>query len=189
MKRLEQTILIVTFWCFCWLAMQAVHELGHVMAALITGATITKVALHPFIISRTDLGHNPHPGMVVWAGPLVGCLLPALAYYAAKYLRSPGLYLYRFFAGFCLISNGAYIGFASAEGGADSAIMIMHGAPRWLLIIFGLTAIAYGLSLWHRQGPHFGLGEAKGKVDRKAVIVSAILFLAIFVIELIVNSK
>ncbi len=32
-KRFEQAILIVTFLAFCWLAMQAVHELGHVVGA------------------------------------------------------------------------------------------------------------------------------------------------------------
>ena len=189
MKRLEQVILIVTFFGFSWLAMQAVHEFGHVVGAWMTGAEITKVVLHPCIISRTDLGYNPHPSVVVWAGPIIGSVLPLWAFLVAKVCRSPGIYLFRFFAGFCLIANGIYIAFSPAEGGADSGVMILHGSPRWVMILFGLLTAPLGLYLWHRQGVFFGLGEAKGKVDRRAVIVSALVFLVIAGVELAINSK
>ncbi len=72
MKRLSQILLIVSFIGFSWLAMQAVHEAGHVLVARLTGGKVIKVALHPLIVSRTDLGENPHPLAVVWGGPLVG---------------------------------------------------------------------------------------------------------------------
>ena len=39
------------------------------------------------------------------------------------------------------------------------------------------------------QGGYFGLGSAKGKVDRRAVIVSALLLSAIVAVELLVNSR
>lgn len=189
MKRLEQVILIVTFFGFSWLAMQAMHELGHVFGTWTTGAEITKVALHPCIISRTDIGYNPHPSVVVWAGPIIGSVLPLLTFLVAKICRSPGVYLFRFFAGFCLIANGIYIAFSPAEGGADSGVMMLHGSPRWGMVLFGLLTAPLGLYFWHRQGPHFGLGEAKGKVSRQAVIVSALLLVAIAGVELIINSK
>ena len=189
MKRIEQAILIVSFLAFSWLAMQAVHELGHVVAAWLTKAEITKVALHPLIISRTDLGHNPHPSIVVWAGPIVGTVLPLLVFLVAKGCRSPGLYLFRFFAGFCLIANGLYIAFGPADGAADTGVMIQHGSPRWMMILFGIFTVPLGFYLWHRQGKHFGLGPAKGKINRQAVIISAALLVAIAVVELIINSK
>ena len=189
MKRIEQLILIVTFIGFSWLAMQAVHELGHVLGAWITGAEVSKVALHPCIIARTDIGLNPHPLVVVWAGPVVGVTLPLLAFLVAKVCWFPGAYLFRFFAGFCLVSNGVYIAFGPSTGGADTGVMILHGSPRWLMVFFGLPAAALGLYLWHRQGAHFGLGEAKGKVDGRATVVSALLLLAIAGVELIINSK
>jgi hypothetical protein len=47
MKRLPQILLIVTFIGFSWLAMQVVHEAGHVLLARLTGGEVTKVALHP----------------------------------------------------------------------------------------------------------------------------------------------
>src|SRR6185369_4756478 len=118
MKRFPQVLLIVTFIGFSWLAMQIAHEAGHVLFARLTGAEVTKVALHPLILSRTDLGENPHPLAVVWGGPLLGCILPLLLFALAAAFRFPGVYLFRFFAGFCLVANGVYIGIGHflAEG-------------------------------------------------------------------------
>ncbi len=62
-------------------------------------------------------------------------------------------------------------------------------SPRWVMVLFGLLAAPLGLWLWHRQGPYFGFGDAKGKVDRRAVLVSVSLLLAIAGVELIVNSR
>lgn len=189
MKRVEQIILIASFLAFSWLAMQAVHELGHVTGAWLTKAEVTKVALHPSILSRTELGHNPEPTVVVWSGPLAGVLLPLLALLLAWLFRSPGIYLFRFFAGFCLIANGVYIAFGPVTGGADSAIMIQYGSPRWLLALFGILTIPPGLYLWHNQGRCFGLGEKGGQVNPLAVIVSVVLLVLLAGVELIVNSR
>ena len=189
MKRIEQTVLMVTFLAFSWLAMQAVHELGHVTGAFLTNAEVSKVALHPCIISRTDLGHNPHPLLVVWAGPVIGSALPLLAFLLAKVCRNSGVYLFRFFAGFCLIANGVYIAFGPSDGAADTGVMMQYGSPRWIMITFGLLTASLGLYLWNRQGQHFGLGDAKGIVSRKETIVSAVLLVAIVGIELMVGSK
>jgi hypothetical protein len=72
----HQVILIASTLLGSWLGMQAVHELGHVAGAWLTGGRVEKVVLHPLTISRTDLAHNPAPLLVVWAGPTVGVLLP-----------------------------------------------------------------------------------------------------------------
>ena len=189
MKRIEQIILIASFLAFSWLAMQAVHELGHVTGAWLSKAKVTKVALHPFILSRTDLGYNPHPAFVVWSGPVFGILIPLLALLFARLLRSPGIYLFRFFAGFCLIANGVYIAFGPATGGGDTGIMMQHGSPRWLVVLFGIFTVPPGLYLWHNQGRHFGLGKAGGQVIRSATVVSAVLLIVLAGIELIVNSR
>ena len=189
MKRIDQAILIVTFLAFAWLAMQGVHEFGHVVGAWLTSAEVTKVALHPWIISRTDVGHNPHPLVVVWAGAVFGSVLPLLAFLIAKVCRAPGVYLFRFFAGVCLIANGVYIAFGSANGTADPGVMMQHGSARWVIILFGILTAPLGLYLWHRQGKYFGLGEAKGKVNRHAVIVSITMFVTSAAAELVINSK
>lgn len=190
MARLPQILLVTTFLPFCWLAMQLVHEAGHVIVAHLTGAEVITVALHPLIVSRTDLGLNPHPLAVVWGGPLIGCALPLALFALAAALRTPGIYLFRFFAGFCLVANGVYIGLGRflAEG-ADPAVMTENGSPRWLLVVFGLVAFPFGLYLWHGQGPHFGLGVARGRVNAAAAIVSTALFLSLAGAEWIRNVR
>jgi hypothetical protein len=190
MKRLTQIVLIVTFIPFCWLAMQVIHEGGHVLTARATGGDVVKVALHPLIVSRTDLGQNPHPLAVVWGGPLLGSALPLLLFALAVLCRFPGVYLFRFFAGFCLIANGVYIGAGwLLADGADPWVMRQKGSAVWLLVLFGLLATPLGFFLWHRQGPHFGLGEANGNVNPRAALTSAALFLTLIGVELMRNSR
>lgn len=190
MKRFPQIVLILSFIPFCWLAMQVVHELGHVLTAAVTGGEVSKVVLHPLVISRTDLTENPHPLAVVWAGPFFGSLMPLLLFAVAHLLRVPGVYLFRFFAGFCLVANGVYIGIGHLlADGADPYVMMESGSPRWLLILFGAVAFPAGLYLWHRQGPNFGLGVAKGKVELRMAFVSLALFIALVAVELIRGVK
>jgi hypothetical protein len=188
-KRLNQIVLIGTFLGFCWLAMQAVHELGHVIGAIASGGHVNRVVLHPLTLSQTDVYPNPRPLLEVWAGPLIGAVLPFIAFLLAALCRSPGLYLFRFFAGFCLIANGVYIGIGSFNLVADAGDLIAYDAHRWQLILFGLATVPLGLFLWNGQGTHFGLGEARGHVSRSATIVSLCLFVAIVAMELAVGSK
>lgn len=194
MTRAPQLILIGALLGFSWLAMQAVHELGHVLGALATGGHITHVALYPTTISRTDVYPNPHPLAVVWAGPIVGTVLPLLLFALHRASHVPGVYLSRFFAGFCLITNGVYIGAGWSEHlreaiAADALVMVMHGSPPFTLALFGAVTIPLGLLLWHRQGVHFGLGHRQGVVQTSAVMVSGCLFLGVVLLELVVGSR
>src|SRR5262245_9156715 len=106
---MHRSILIFATILGSWLGMQQVHELGHVLGAWLTEAEVKRVVLHPLTISRTDVGHNPQPLVVVWAGPMVGVVLPVLVWLLAAAMRMPGAFVLRFFAGFCLVANGAYI--------------------------------------------------------------------------------
>ncbi len=181
MKRFHQILLVGSYLPLCWLAMMAAHELGHVAAGWTTGGTVTKVVLHPLAISRTDVWPNPHPLVVVWAGPLLGSTLPLGIWLVLRFFRLPALYLARFLAGFCLIANGAYIGVGSFKQVGDAGEMIRHGTPAWILWAFGGVTFPAGLALWHRLGPHFGLGESRGRVDRRAAYLSLsllVLFIA-----------
>lgn len=179
---LPQTVLITTFLAFSWLAMQMVHELGHVAAAKMTGGRAVRVVLHPLAISRTDVHPNPRPLAVAWAGPLVGVGLPLLALLLAKAIRLPGIHLLRFFAGFCLVANGVYIGAGAFLAVGDAGDMLRHGSPRWVLAAFGLAAVPAGFALWHGLGPSFGLGPARGRVSRRAIVASVgLLVLALAV--------
>ncbi|MCG8449773.1 MAG: M50 family metallopeptidase [Pirellulales bacterium] len=167
----------------------AVHELGHVLAGWLTGGTVTKVVLHPLAISRTDVSPNPNPIIVVWAGPLLGVLLPLLIWLVCFLARIPGAYLPRFFAGFCLIANGAYIGVGSIDGIGDAGEMVRHGTPIWGLWVFGVLVAPIGLLLWHRLGQHFGLGESRGRVDVWAAYLSLSLLLLTLIVMFAVSPR
>lgn len=166
MNRFHQLLLIFSTILASWLGMQAVHELGHVLGALMSDGHVTRVVLHPLTISRTDVFPNPKPLIVVWMGPIFGILFPLLLWGAAAAVRMPGTFVLRFFAGFCLIANGAYIFAASFDQVGDSGEMLRHGSSLWQLWLFGVVTVPFGFWLWHRQGPHFGLSSARGNVDR-----------------------
>jgi hypothetical protein len=189
MSRLSQTTLIISTLALCWLGMQVVHEVGHVLGAWISGEEVYRVVLHPLAISRTDTSHERHPLLVIWAGPLLGVLLPVAPLAAMGLIRPRWRYLPRFFAGFCLIANGAYLGVGSFGGVGDAGDLLRYGAPRWAPIVFGLVGVPAGLSLWHGLGPRFGLGEAKGRVDRRAALGTLGLLSAVVLIEVLVDCR
>ena len=188
MKRFHQILLIGSFLPLCWLLMMAVHELGHVVGIVSTGGTVEKVVLHPLAISRTDAAVNPHPLIVVWAGPLIGVLLPLVLTAIAAASRFRWAYLLRFFSGFCLIANGCYIGVGSFGRIGDDGDMLRNGSPMWTLWLFGFLTVPVGLYLWNGLGSNFGLDLAKGKVDHRAAYMCLGLFLLTLALEMALSS-
>lgn len=174
MQRLPQFLLILSTLLGSWLGMQAVHELGHILGARLTGGIVEQVVLHPLKLSRTDLSVNPHPLAVVWAGPMIGVIIPLLLWGIARLLRLSGAFVLRFFAGFCLIANGCYIGIGSFGRVGDCRVMLGHGSAAWQLWLFGLICIPLGLWLMNGLGKSFGLGPAGGSVSRPVMIITAI---------------
>lgn len=180
--RLPQVLLIASFLPLCWLLMMAVHEVGHAVAALLSGGGVKTIVLHPLAISRTDVDPNPHPLLVVWAGPIGGILIPLAIWCLARWRRSSIEYLPRFWAGFCLIANGTYIGVGSFDGIGDAREMLLLKSPIWSLWLFGALTTPLGFALWNGLGPNFGLGVTKGAVDSRVAtgsIVSLIVVVAL----------
>lgn len=161
-----------------------VHELGHTLTAWLTGGSVAIMVLHPLQISWTAFSRNPHPQLVAWGGPVFGALLPCVILIIARSLRSPGLYLFRFFAGFCLIANGLYLIVDSFGRGGDGGTLIRSGASQWELLLFGILTTPLGFWLWHGIGPHFGLGAGRGRVSRGAVVASLTLLAVTVATEL-----
>jgi hypothetical protein len=183
LNSLVGALLLGSTLAFSWLAMQAIHELGHVAHAVVSGGVVTAVVLDPLSFSRTDVSPNPQPQFVAWGGPVWGCLAP-LALWALlsrgplKKGDSPRAsprewpttvfarclspfvqnltWLAAFFAGFCLIANGAYIAAGSLAQVGDARELIRTGAPRVLLLGFGGVTVVSGLAVWHRLGPACG---------------------------------
>lgn len=185
MNRVFQSILIVATVIFAWLAMLAVHEFGHVLHAWLSGGGVQQVVLDPRTFSRTDVVLNPHPLWVAWGGVLWGCLIPLALWGVAAAAFRQHAYLPRWFAGFCLISNGAYLAAGPfAGGGPDGAEIVRLGWPAWPLVTFGAMGVAAGLALWNGLGPRFGLGAAHGDVDRRAAVLMAVAAAGLLAAEL-----
>jgi hypothetical protein len=127
-----------------WLAMQAIHEAGHALVACLTGGHVARVVLYPLTISRTDVDDNRAPLLVVWAGPVFGVIGPLLLWLLAAALRLPGAFVLRFFAGFCLVANGAYIAVGSFDRVGDCGVMLQHGSALWHLWLFGVVTVPSG---------------------------------------------
>jgi Peptidase M50B-like len=187
--RLRQTVLIFSTLLGSWLGMQAVHELGHVLGAWITGGRVERVVLHPLTISRADVVENPHRLIVVWAGPLGGVLLPLLLWGCVAMVRPDVAFLPRFFAGFCLLANGLYLGVGSFDRVGDCDEMLQHGSPVWLLWGFGLLTVPLGFWLWHGQGRHFGGGTPLVEISRVTMWASVVVCLGLLALGFIVGGR
>jgi len=133
--------------------MMAIHESGHVLAALAGGGHVRRVVLPLADFSRTDVDPNPSPRLEVWGGPLWGSLIPLFGWLLLRSKLSDRFKVpVGFFTGLCLVANGAYLGMGWTMSAGDAAELIKLGTPVWLLTAFGLTAIALGLYIWHTLG-------------------------------------
>ena len=187
--KFHREILIASTLLGSWLGMQGVHELGHVCGARLTGGKVQKVVLHPLAISRTDLAENPAPLVVVWAGPLVGVLVPLILWAATAAVKMPGSFVLRFFAGFCLIANGLYVGLGSFGRIGDCGEMLRHGSAFWQLWLFGLVSVPAGVWLWHGQGAEFGLGKSPKVVSPAIAYAYAAICILSLAVELIFGGE
>lgn len=160
--------------------MMAVHELGHIIGAIMTGGNVERVVLHPFTISRTDVLPNPNPAVVVWLGPILGCFIPVAASLAIPRRLTIARNVAVFFAGFCLLANGAYISIGSFDRVGDCGEMLRAGSPLWALIAFGMVTVVLGLFLWHRLGSlRRFLSNPSVITPRSAYVVLCILLLVV----------
>lgn len=152
LPRFHKLLFSVSLVVLSWYGMMAVHEFGHVIGAILTGSTITQVVLHPLSISRTDVSPNPHPLVVVWLGPIVGSVVPLVLSQMMPKGNVSLRNIAQFFAGFCLIANGAYISIGSFDRVGDCDVMLRTGTPHWTMIAFGVFTVPLGLFLWHQCG-------------------------------------
>lgn len=151
MRQFLLLLFVTSILLICWFGMVALHELGHVLGAWVTGGTVLRVVIHPLAIAHTEVFPNPSPGVVAWMGPLVGVVAPLVA--ACSFRRRGNLgRLFAFFAGFCLIANGTYISLGSFQGVGDSGQIMRAGTPQIFLLAFGVVSVPCGLWIWHQLG-------------------------------------
>jgi hypothetical protein len=190
--------------------MMAFHEFGHIVAAKLTGGIVVRIVLHPAAISRTDVSPNPSPLIVAWAGPVLGCLIPivgALVICCLKNLngvrsprpgeqalgerlarRSAISSLSQFFAGFCCVANGAYLGLGVFDRVGDAGEILNAGTPQWMLIVFGLTAFASGMTLWHRLGSPLSVLRGRNELDPWLIKGLIATLLLVIVVECVLST-
>lgn len=182
-------LFIISFLALCWLLMQAVHELGHVLHARWSGGVVQRVVLHPAAISRTDVAPNPHPWFVAWGGPVWGVMLPLVLWAGLAGMRYRHAFLARFFAGFCLVANGAYIGVGAVMRIGDADDLLRHGASSALLIGFGIFGVAAGLLLWNGLAPKFGIGPHAESVSWWVALAVATALAVTICVELMLSIR
>ena len=176
------TCALIAVWLpFCWLAMQLLHELGHLVAAWWFGVGVTQFHFGLLTVSCTMLNESGQTRTtllaVTWAGPLGGMTSPLVIWGIAALLRFREAFLARFLAGFCLAANGSYLLgglFFPADGYTDPGVLLAHGAMRWQLVTVGIIGMVSGFLLWNRQGCHFGIGQTPRPVRWQSVAVSAV---------------
>ena len=153
MQQRPKALLAVTLGIYpAWLAMMAVHEAGHVLHAWVSGGTVAAVRVPLAGFSVTEYSTNPRPHFVAWGGAVWGCALPLLRWAVLRFLRWEGRNLAQFFAGFCLIANGVYLGVGWKWRAGDAGDLLGYGTPVWVLLGFGVVTSVAGLYLWHLLG-------------------------------------
>lgn len=171
-----------------WLLMMAVHELGHCLAAWTTGGTVQRVVLHPTSFSRTDISPNPAPLLVAWAGPVLGVVLPLLLWGVASLVvkRWRWQWLFQFFAVFCLLVNGLYIGLGWTQRVGDAGDMLCLGSEPWQLSMFGIACLIAificGRGLEQRLRPRLAAAQTSGQLTFALALMLMITVLAMLLL-------
>ena len=163
--------------------MLAVHELGHVVGAVVTRGNVLRVVLHPLTISRTDVSPSPNPSVVVWLGPILGCVIPVIAWLILPRRMTIARNIARFFVGFCLLANGAYIAIGSFDRIGDCGMILQSGSPLWTLLAFGAITIPLGLYAWHRLGSIKQFLSNPSLVDARTTYTLLLVLVVLLVCE------
>ncbi|MBC8351084.1 MAG: M50 family metallopeptidase [Planctomycetes bacterium] len=187
--RWHQFVFTSSLVALSWLLMMAVHEFGHVLGAIVTGGSVERIVLHPLAISRTDVLPNPHPSLVVWLGPIVGCVLPLLVATILPSNRIEFRNIAKFFAGFCLVANGVYISIGAFDRVGDCGVMLATGSPYWSLLAFGAATIPLGLFVWHKIGSVGEFSNHPEMVTPRLAYTTAALMIAIAGLEFCLSPR
>lgn len=167
-----------------WYLMQIVHEAGHVLHCRLGGGRVAGASFPLVGFSQTFYADNPHPLFTVWGGLVFGGVVPLLLLLPPFALwRWPGLHIVRFFAGFCLLANGAYLASGAVLLAGDTHDLAVLGTPRWVMFVGGVPACAAGLWLWNGLGgQYFDAAPRRGwSIGVLMVLVVIVLGVGLFV--------
>ncbi len=120
--------------------MTTTHEIGHIIGGWIGGATLTDFEVAPWRLPYSLHQPDPHPRLTLWAGPLVGVVVPSLI---AAIIRRRWAW---FIADFCLIANGSYLAVAWVTGDRflDTPRMLASGVHPASIVLYCLLTTTIG---------------------------------------------
>ena len=130
--------LLLAGWCF----MNATHEAGHVVGGWLGGGTLVDFWPGPWPPAHSRFDPDPHPALTLWAGPLLGCVVPVA--FALIVRRTWAWFL----ADFCVLANGSYLAVAWWTGDRllDTPRLLAAGVhPAWVAAFIAVTCgVGYG---------------------------------------------
>lgn len=134
-----------------WVLMLLTHEVGHGVAALLTGGEIVSADLRPGVLGHTLVEPNPQPHWVVWGGFLSGCVIPLGAWGLVRVTVPKLSGDLRLLSGFCLLANGAYLATGGGESLTDTGVLLSLGWSYPALIAIGLLLAVPGYLLSRQE--------------------------------------
>ena len=125
---------------WAWTVMTVTHELGHVVAGLIGGGRLVELELRPWKLPHSIVGGDTIPLVTLWAGPVLGTLLPLVV---AAIARREAVW---FVAWFCVTANSVYLllGYFSGEPELDSTRLLAAGAHPLQIGVFVIATLPIG---------------------------------------------
>ncbi len=135
-----------------WYPFMCLHELGHILSAMVNGGRIEKITLLPWRFSQTVISGSSNPLMDAWMGCVVGAVLPCLILFFIRRIKNKR-YLHVYFgvfSGFCCVGNGAYLGLGWMDRVGDAGDILRYGGSVLGMIFFGVVSVSLGFYLWHR---------------------------------------
>jgi len=188
----RRVLIIALLLAGSWYAMMLVHEFGHIIAAWATGSKVDAVHVPWVGFSQTLVPTTQWPRAVTSSGPIFGTLLPLFIWLTARRISSLARrgwsVIARFFAAFCLLANGVYIGSALLSPVGDAEELVRVGVPAWALTALGLPAAALGIALWNGIAKNLdGTANVNARHARVTLRQSLVWLVCVLVVVGIVN--
>jgi len=176
MLVLKKSLMLLGAFAFGFNAAHAIHELGHALAMWATGGSVTHVVLQPFSWSKIFYGApSAFPLLVEWAGAVFASVCGLLLLWVIRPWR--GVWTVPLaMTGLCtLVVNGIYL---TVDGlllaGGDATHIILHGTPRFFVVLAGVCLIVLGLVVGYLLLPRIGLAATDGLVPRIVILEAGI---------------
>ncbi|MCA9240175.1 MAG: M50 family metallopeptidase [Planctomycetales bacterium] len=149
MPLARTALCLVALAIWFWVSMLLTHEIGHVVAAVVTGEKITYVNIYPGQMPTTLVAGSPSAA-ILWAGVLSGWLTPSLIALGLSQVQRFRTLLWCW-VGFCWAAGGLYLALGGIETLTDTSQLVRIGTPLWLLIAVGSGATIAGYATFRKN--------------------------------------